>query len=298
MKIKIRSQYVPAAGKIFVAFDLAQAESWVTAHLARETNMIHSLCYGDVHTDTSLFLFDKEHMHCKNINTNLPGHTWFSRGKDKICMVCKVEVIETKRYIGKQNNHANSYGQGAARMTQTINKQSDKPPYVTVNTRECELYQKDWHTLYPMIRTWHDGIQQELWKTRTLITPYGFKRKFYSQLPRVGEDSNVWKEAYAFNPQSSVCDHFVGTIQPDFERVGGLVEVNKRLCGREIQIVNMSHDSAVIECPEAEADYIAEASKEIMTRPMLINEMEFTIPVDVEVGYSYGELKGWHKKVA
>jgi DNA polymerase I-like protein with 3'-5' exonuclease and polymerase domains len=292
MKIKIRSQYVPAPGKIFVAFDLAQAESWVTAHLAKEMNMIHSLSFGDVHTDTALFLFDQANFKCFEFQ----AHKWKSEGKNKVCKTCGITVIETKRYIGKQNNHANSYGQGPDRMTQTINKQSDKPPYVTVTTKECRVYQKDWHTLYPNIKVWHEATQQELWKTRTLITPYGFKRKFYSQLPKVGENSNVWKEAYAFIPQSSVLDHFVGTTQPDFVRAGGLSEIRKKLVRRgEIDIVNMSHDSAIIECPEHMADDIASSCKELMTRPMLVNDMEFTIPVDVEIGYNYGELTGWKK---
>src|SRR5881628_249621 len=105
MKYKLRSMIVAPKGKTLIAFDLSQAETWVVAWLANEPNMKHFLLNSDIHTETAVALF----------------HKLFA------------QIIVEERYIGKQNNHANSYGMGPDRQAQVINKRSDQPPYVTVS---------------------------------------------------------------------------------------------------------------------------------------------------------------------
>lgn len=110
MKQKLRSMIVAPKGKLLVACDLSQAETWIVAWLANEYNMKQFLLNSDIHTETASALFSKP----------------------------TTDVITEERYIGKQNNHANSYGMKAAQQARVINKRSDQPPFVVVTIKQCK----------------------------------------------------------------------------------------------------------------------------------------------------------------
>ena len=245
-------------GKLLIQTDLSQAESWVVAYLANEQNMKHFLLNSDIHTEAAVELFDKPFE----------------------------EVIVEERYIGKQNNHANSYGMGPQRQAQVINKRSDQPPYVTVTIAQCKFYQTKWHGLFTGIRLWHNDIKYQLQQTMTLVTPYGRRRTFFGAW---GEE--LWKEAYAHIPQSTVSDHFRGCVQPELGIAGGLLEVYKTVVTDEIRIINDSHDSCIVEAPKEVAQEVGERVRELLRRPLVINGEEVTIPVDLEIGERWGEME-------
>ena len=288
MKVKIRSLYRAPAGKILLAADLSQAESWIVAYLSGGELMKKYLLHSDIHSETGVELFDK-HGDGPCLDE---FHNWVSKGKEKDCTVCHLHLLETERYVGKQNNHANSYGMGPERQAQVINKQSDKPPYVTVSVKECRGFQSKWHGLYPNVHDWHLNIQEELKRNHYLETPYGFKRTFYGRY-----DEQLFKSAYSFIPQSTVCYHFAGAEQPGriTKIKSGLRGVRKDIIGdsKEMKIVNMSHDSFVMELPEVLLNEIAGLVYNKLFRPMEINGESFSIPVDVEVGGDYGSMKSY-----
>ena len=246
-------------GKLLISCDLSQAETWVVAWLADERNMKHFLLTSDIHTETAIGFFDKSF----------------------------ADIITEERYIGKQNNHANSYGMGPERQAEIINKQSDQPPYVTVSLAQCKGYQSTWHSLYPNIKSvYHQGIQETLSRNNMkLVTPYGRERTFFE---RWGKE--LFKQAYAHVPQSTVSDHFHGCVQPELGISGGLLEVYKNICTHEILLVNDSHDSCMLEVPAESATEIGERVRATLYRPVVINGEEVTIPVDLEVGERWGEM--------
>lgn len=259
MKYKLRSMIAAPKGKTFVACDLSQAETWVVAWLSEDPNMKHFLLTSDIHTETACEIFSKPF--------------------DK--------VIVEERYIGKQNNHANSYGMGPERQSQVINKRSDQPPYVTVSVAQCKTYQAKWHDLYPNVRScYHAGIQEQLSKNMTLVTPYGRRRVFFQQWGK-----ELWKAAYAHIPQSTVSDHFHGCVQPELGIKGGLLSVYNDICTDEIKLVNDSHDSCMLEVPKDCALEIGLRVKQTLKRPVVINGEEVTIPVDLEIGERWGEME-------
>lgn len=266
MKQKLRSMITAPKGKLLVACDLSQAETWVVAWLANEQNMKHFLLTSDIHTETAREIFDKP---------------------------APLEIIVEERYIGKQNNHANSYDMRAPRQAQVINKKSDEPPYVTVTIAQCRKYQEKWHGLFFGIKPWHNSIQYQL-KTNnfTLVTPYGRSRQFFGNW-----DEQLWKKAYAHIPQSTVSDHFHGCVQPQLGIQGGLVEISKTVVNNEIKLVNDSHDSCMLEVPATCAKEIGERVRQLLLRPLIISGEEVTIPVDLEIGERWGELEKV-KKVA
>lgn len=258
-KYKLRSMVVAPKDYVLVSADLSQAETWVVAWLAQEENMKNFLLNSDIHTETAAYLFNKA----------------FS------------EIIIEERYIGKQNNHANSYGMGADRQAQVINKRSDQPPYVTVTVAQCKVYQTGWHSLFPNVRqVYHSGIVNQLGKNMTLVTPYGRRRVFFGQW-----GNELFKQAYAHIPQSTVSDHFHGAIQPELGIEGGLKLVAKTICNNEIKVINDSHDSLMLEVPKSIAGEIGERVRDCLFRPVIINGEEVRIPVDVEIGERWGELE-------
>lgn len=254
-----------------VNFDLAQAESWIVAYLANEPTMKHVLATGDFHRETGQRALFKE--------------------SDEVWEASSKQERKTKRYVGKRYNHATAYRMGPHRACEVINKDSDKPPFVTVTHAESKVFYKSWHDYYH-IQGWWDEIEYQLNQTRTLRTPYGRIRYFFAPW-----GNELFKEATAFVPQSTVADHMNGAIQPGVNGPGGVIEVyNQFVKTGQIKIVNQSHDSILCEIPISQALTICEEIVTLLLRPIEINDEQFTIPVDCEIGFRWGELKEQHRE--
>jgi DNA polymerase I-like protein with 3'-5' exonuclease and polymerase domains len=243
--------------------------------------MKQALMYGDIHTETAgnaLF----------HANVGCP-HTWAVTTKGELwtCPQCLRQVTKLMRYVGKRYNHASAYRMGAERAAQVINKDSDKPPYFTVTVKQSKQFSTAWHNYYSL-KGWWDAIEYQLRINRTIRTPYGRTRTFFAAW-----GNELFKEATAFVPQSTVGDHFNGKPHPELRIPGGLREIHKKLVKpyADHKIVNQSHDSAILEVPVSVANDLIEPIKKYMLRPIVINNEEFTIPVDVEMGDRWSEME-------
>lgn len=271
MKYKYRSVFVAPPGKTFLACDLSQAESWIVAYKANESKMKESLNKGLIHDLTASVLFGYESVErFMEIKKENP------------------EIYTTQRYLGKRDNHGLAYRMGYKTQAESINKDSDKPPYVTISLAESKRQYELWHSFYS-IKDWWNDIDRQLWDTRRLRTVYGFERTFFGD-PR---DSATQREATAFEPQSTVAQHFYGKLQPGNEIPGGLLEIYRQLVMpfKDILIVNTAHDSLCLEVPEKNYKDIAEQVVKLLRRPIVINGDDFIIPVDAEVGTRFGEMR-------
>lgn len=263
-KIAVRSIIVAPPGKVLVNFDLAQAESWVVAYLANEPTMKHVLATGDLHRET--------------------GQKALKGWSDEYWDALPKADAKIARYTGKRYNHASGYRMGAYRAAEIINKDSDKPPYVTVTVAESKVFYEAWHNYYH-IKGWWDEIEFQLNKNRTLTTPYGYVRYFFGQW---GQE--LFKQATAFVPQSTVADHLNGAISPELGIPGGLTLVDELfVLTNAITIINQSHDSFMFEVDIGIALEICQQIHKLLLRPLVINGEEFTIPVDCEIGYRWGD---------
>jgi DNA polymerase I len=262
MKYKIRSMFIAEKNSVFVQFDFSQAEAWVVAYLANEIHMKESLYHSDIHRDTACVLFG----------------------------VAPEAVTKEMRYIGKRQNHANNYGQGPERSVQVINKDSDQPPYVTVTLREAKSFREKWISYYSSIPAWWQSIEEELNVNRTLVTPYNRVRAFFGPWGK-----ELFKEAYAYKPQSTVADHCNGKLHPELGIRGGIKAVfDDFVKPGYIRMPNQSHDSIITEIPALDAPDIIPQIHKLMARPIVVNHEQFTIPVDIEVGERWGELEKWN----
>ena len=271
-------------GQLLANFDLSQAESWVVAYLANEERMKDALSNGDIHTETAGNALFFANTPCDHLAF---PRNWNKDGKQWKCLLCGSIITEAMRYTGKRLNHASSYGMKPLQFAAVVNKESDKPPYVTITYSEAKRYSESWHTYYSISRWWAE-IQHALGQTRTLVTPYGRRRVFYSNW---GDE--LFKEAYAFIPQSTVADHFNGAVQRELGVVGGLLEVYKQLQkqAKLLTILNQSHDSCLVSFEASKRDEVIEKVVPLLRRPMIVNGEQFTIPVDCEVGERWGELE-------
>ena len=277
--------------KYLISCDLSQAESWVVAFLANEPRMKKALMFGDIHTETSGAIF---------FPNEVERHEWKlipDKEKEFLCPHCSNIVTEVMRYTGKRCNHANSYQMQAPRFVEVYNKESDKPPYATITLSEAVVYRDLWLAYYNL-EAWWDSIEQKIRKDRTLTTPYGRTRTFFGRISSDVKDREIFKEATAFAPQSTVADHFNGMVQRELGIKGGLLEIYRQMVVPSqgaIRITNQSHDSCILEVPKSDYRNCIEQVMDLLYRPVIINGQEVRIPVDGEYGERWGELEKYKR---
>lgn len=262
MKYAIRSIFVPGKDNLFLAFDLSQAESWVSAYLARDDNFKYNLKFKDVHTATAAGIFDREEKEIK---------------KDS-----------NERYLGKKANHGLTYMMTADKWTEVVNGESEDTG-ITVSLAQMRVLRDKWLALYPGIPRWWKEVEEAIRTTRLLTTPYGRKRMFFGLY---GDD--MLKSAISYCPQSTVADHTLGAIQHGYNTSGGLLGVRAMLreeFNSRARIVHTAHDSIMLEVPKAMVQDVAPRVYQLMHRPILIHGDDCLIPVDGEVGERWGELE-------
>lgn len=255
-------------GKLLLSCDLSQAEAWVVAYLCFDEKMKVALRSGDIHSLTGCTLFDIPYDSIEETKT----------------LADRKLITKEQRYTGKKCNHAFNYRMGPERATQVINKEG----IITITVKDAKRYHTRYHEFYNLKGWWRD-IEESLRATHTLRTPYGRVRRFYGML-----DDKTLKEATAFVPQSTIADHMLGAVQKENPVAGGLLEVHRRIIlpsKGEVCAINTSHDSVILEVPESRVDEIAQHTITLLKRPLVINDEEFTVPVDAEVGERWGEFE-------
>lgn len=254
---KLRSIFVAPKDHVLIGWDLKQAESWCVAYFANEPTMKDKLAHGDIHSYTASGVYKEPEELMK---------------KDK-----------KKRYVGKQSNHMLAYRASAYRLVQTINKESDGA--VTISNKEgFEIYNV-WHSLYHL-ENWWAQIEADLdIHGRTLTTPYGRIRTFFESWGK-----ELFKQATAHLAQSTAADHFNGAVHPDLGIPGGYTEVYERfVVPGHVRAVNHAHDSLLVECHRSAVSAAVGPITALIGRPMVINQEQFTIPVEVEIGERWNE---------
>ena len=265
-KLKIRSMLRASPGKVLLAFDFSQAETWVVAHLANSKTMKEALHRAgtkfDIHYTTTRGIYDYA-------DTLIP--------------------TDDERYMGKKFNHSCSYRTSAQMVAHMINAESIYPPYMSISIASAKKLHAKWLNLYPEVPRWWMDVERKLEVSRTLKTVYGRERKFYY---RWGQE--LLKEATAFEPQSTVGDHCLGHVHPELGIEGGVRGIYYQIVKKfpnDVNILNTSHDSVIIESPVSISGEVAEKSYKLLRRPLIVNGEQFTIPVDAEQGERWGELE-------
>ena len=235
----IRSLFIPDPGHTMVNADLSQAEARVVAYLSKEERLQTVFEQGgDVHRKNASMIFQK----------------------------ALLQVTDEERYIGKMLVHAANYMIGARKFAREVGTTENK-------ARE---FLNSYYAQYPRIRRWHDEVQEQLRKTRTLTTPLGRKRMFFG---RWGDD--MLRAAVAYVPQSTIGDLLnMGLIRAyDNLPIGWM-------------FILQVHDSIVFQVPESTpAMHIYKFCHHYLEIPLTVHNKTFIIPIDIKVGSSWGKMK-------
>jgi len=179
MGADVLKMFVVDKGYVYLEADLSQAEARVVDLLCEDYEGLEEYGKIDKHAKTARIIL--------------------SLGADYV-----VRKGSPERFLGKTSRHAGSYDMGKGRAMLTFNTDAKKYG-IDLHVSEWKAGQilEKFHKAYPKIRSvFHVAVQDALAANeRTLTTPFGRKRTFGG---RWGDQ--LFKEAYAFIPQSTVGD--------------------------------------------------------------------------------------------
>jgi DNA polymerase I-like protein with 3'-5' exonuclease and polymerase domains len=183
------------------------------------------------------------------------------------------ESIE--RYLGKKTRHASNYDMKAGRMSDALAQEG-----FSYNEAACQVLLRRVAAHDPSVqKVFHKYVQDEINKHHMLRTPFGRERQFLSARPH-DANSTVFKEAYAYIPQSIVGDNTgfsllqLETLYPEAER----------------RIIQEGHDSIIQDIPEdveTVYKYLIRVMAAFERTITFHNGIEVQIPVEAEIGYDF-----------
>ena len=173
----------------------------------------------------------------------------------------------THRYVAKRIAHGTHYKLGKRLMASILGS----------SEREAAELQARYYEIRPGLREWQLGVEMKVRKERVIRTVFGRVIQFFGPL-----NDKTFREAIAAEPQSTSADYLNR----------GLVAVYKEnIPSWEFRL--SVYDSILAQVDD-NFDVIAKAMyvmRELVEAPITINGLTFTIPMDFEIGYSWGTMK-------
>jgi len=242
----MKAQFMAPAGCRLIEVDLKQAESRFVAWDAPEPTLMNMYKQGiDIHR------FVASHAEL------------FNKPMDK--------VSKLERQLGKKVGHAANYGMGSKRLVDICLKEMDYTITPDRATRMLEGY----HQIFPGIRRWQNDIRNEVRQTRKLKTFFLRERVFYNR-----ECDDLWREAYAYKPQSTVPDCINKLILWLFGFPG-------------TTLLAQIHDSVLLEVTEQSISPTLQRIKQQdeWNPEMRLRGGLLRIPIEIKIGRRWNELK-------
>jgi uracil-DNA glycosylase len=269
----LRSMFVPNEGHILFEPDLSGAEARVVAILARDEKLLKIFKYNlDLHRITTGWIDGtcpdgllEEFFECQD-------EIKIYALKQEINKILKERINDEQRQVGKKFRHAGHYDMGKREAS----RQTGFSEWKTKGILE------KFHSTNPRIRgTFHKEIITALQdNNRVLLSPHGRIRQF---LNRWGDE--LFKEAYASIPQSTVSDHTKFSAQVIESRAPW------------IQMLSESHDSFLAQIPLACGemypfkwlDLAKKITEEELEQPIdfkncSLSRGELIIPCEIKIG--------------
>jgi len=250
--------FVADDGFIIMECDASQAEARVVALLADDQETLRLFDTTDIHTLTASWLFSTPQ---ENIKKDDP-----------------------KRFMGKTVRHAGNYGMGKRRLMLDSNASARRFGInLTISEKEAGNILKIFHGKAPKIRNvFHVGIEGILKNNnRILVNPFGRRRKFFEQW-----GDKLFKEAYAFIPQSTVRDHCMQAC------------LRLKAWRPKTRFVVEAHDSITALIEKDELNDVAKRFKEEFEKPIdfsncSLKRGSLVIPAEIKIGENYKDLKDY-----
>lgn len=247
---------VAAPNSILLMVDQIQAEDWAVQALAED------------HVGFQELLDSKDRhkkMACQVFRMN-EDHYDAQGWKDSM-----------ERYLGKKIRHANNYDMRGPTMSDSLAKEG-----ISMTPKHCQGLLDIANAANPNIKgVFHANIRKELSETRMLRTPFGREHQFFGLRPGAeSSNSKIYREAYAFIPQSTIGDNTgfaVFDLESDLSRLPE-------------SIIQENHDSIVQQIPDNVDtlwNYTQRTIKAFDREIRFPNGFSFTIPVEGEIAYDF-----------
>jgi uracil-DNA glycosylase family 4 len=250
-----RKIFIPAPGNVFVNGDLSRAEAMHVAYVSGAKKLI------ELFEDPTRDLY-------KEVAADALGLRLEDILKDGIeRQTFKVVVL------------GSNYDMGPLRFVTVLRLKGIDIMRLKVpgfsGKAKAEYVQDRYFTLFPEIKTWQQNIAKTLPQTRCLTSSMGRRRMFLGRM-----DDYTIRAALSYDSQATVAAITNGAV--------------KRLDDQGWELVSQVHDSVKIECKRELGGEAAEAMREAMTQPLMVNGRVMTIPVDITWSdKSWGHLRGW-----
>jgi DNA polymerase I-like protein with 3'-5' exonuclease and polymerase domains len=251
----IRSMFVAPPGYEFAEFDMSQAEARIVALLADDEELLKAFDTIDVHRMTSNWIFG----------------------------IAMEKISHDQRFIGKAARHGGNYDMGKRRHMIEVNSNARRFGIdLRISEWRAGKNLETFHRHSPKIKgVFHEEVQACIQKDRKLINPFGGERVFFD---RWGKD--LFREAYAHIPQSTVPDHLV---------LAGF-RVKKRLPW--LQFCIEAHDSFTVLQPIGKRDEVYKVFKEELEKPIDFTQCSLsrgilTIPCECQVGPNLKDMTSY-----
>jgi hypothetical protein len=245
---------VARPGNVLLMVDQISAEDWPVSALSENYTALTELKSGtDRHTKLASNIF------------NIP-------------ITAKTEQEwknSMERYLGKKTRHAFNYDMGPGRMSDALAQEG-----FSFSFEQCKVLLGKMEMLDPSIKKiFHKYIQDTISKKHMLITPFSRERQFLGARPN-DHNSSIFKEAYAFIPQSTVGDNTGFAV----------LALESQYPYNELRIVQEGHDSIVQDIPaevEGVYKYLLRTQSAFRRTIKFHNGIEVEIPIEAELGFDF-----------
>ena len=204
---KLRKLFIADKGKVLVQADQAGAEAMIVGYLCVPGNFRTLFLEGiKSHVFVALRLFPD--VWAEQLGRSVDDFCEAPinelkniKGWDDLNAVIKDSDnwSADKRYyfMAKMVCHASNYGMKAPTFRTNMLQKSQGA--IALENKEAKRFLATYHKLFPEINQWHNETIEKLKSTKILKNLFGYPRYFTGFI-----DETMYKEAYAFVPQSTV----------------------------------------------------------------------------------------------
>ncbi len=245
-----RKIYRSPTGYSFISADYIQAEAVVVAYIINDLQLIRMF------EDS----FGKSRQYRKENNLDVHRIT-----ASQLFGIPIDKVTPDQRQVGKTLRHANNYSAGPGVLAAKLG----------IGMKEAKYLMNLYHQRNPMLRIWHQKVQNELRSTKILYNLLGRKHQFTERW-----SDELFRSAYSYIPQSTVGDLLNMSLVKIYNNYGDRIDIALQL-----------HDAVYVIVPDHLISWAMQVMRECMLHPLQVNGMDFKIDIDFSIGPSWGEME-------
>jgi len=181
---------------------------------------------------------------------------------------------ETHRAVAKRVAHGTHYGMGHFLLSEILE----------TSPKEAKRLRERYYEIRPSLKEWHSRVKQTILKDRMIRTDFGVVIQFFGpirdKVTETGAVSEVMRNALAAEPQSDSVMYLNQGLVRCFNEIP------------EFDFRMQVHDSILFEVDDdiETLKRVLPKVKSLIEQPVTINGISMVIPLNFEIGYSWGRM--------